>query len=67
MLNFNMDDGTKKLYEQYDVDQEILKSNQKKEKLSLAHLKSLSKTAGSILSIFGLSGGIVGYLVNLLK
>ena len=67
MLNFNMDDETKKLYEQYDVDQEILKSNRKKEKLSEAHLKTLSKTAGSMLSIFGLGGGIVALFSKFAK
>jgi len=59
MLNFNMDNQTKKLYEQYDAETELLKSKKEKTKIDKKQLESLSKMAGSMLSIFGLSGGIL--------
>ena len=67
MLNFNMDDETKKLYEQYDIEQAILSKNKEKDESAKAGLKTLSKTAGSMLSIFGLSAGIVGLFSKFTK
>ena len=67
MLNFSMDDETKKLYEQYDADQELLKSKKEKTKIDKKQLESLSKMAGSMLSIFGLSGGILAIFTRFNK
>ena len=67
MLNFSMDKGTKKLYEQYDADQELLKSKKEKTKIDKKQLESLSKMAGSMLSIFGLSGGILAIFTKFNK
>ena len=67
MLNFSMDEGTKKLYEQYDADQELLKSKKEKTKIDKKQLESLSKMAGSMLSIFGLSGGILAIFTRFNK
>ena len=67
MLNFSMDDATKKLYEQYDADQELLKSKKEKTKIDKKQLESLSKMAGSMLSIFGLSGGILAIFTRFNK
>ena len=67
MLNFSMDKGTKKLYEQYDADQELLKSKKEKTKIDKKQLESLSKMAGSMLSIFGLSGGILAIFTRFNK
>jgi hypothetical protein len=67
MLNFSMDDETKKLYEQYDADQELLKSKKEKTKIDKKQLESLSKMAGSMLSIFGLSGGILAIFTKFNK
>ena len=67
MLNFSMDDETKKLYEQYDAEQDLLKSKKEKTKIDKKQLESLSKMAGSMLSIFGLSGGILAIFTRFNK
>jgi len=67
MLNFNMDDQTKKLYEQYDIDQKNLKIKKEKSKLDSKTAKALTGMAKSTLAIFGLTGGIVGLFSQFTK
>jgi len=67
MLNFNMDEGTKLLYEQYDADQKNKKLKKEKTKINEKQITQLSKMAGSMLSIFGLSGGIVALFTKFNK
>jgi len=67
MLTFNASQETKDLYKQYDLDQDSKKIKKQKGKLDEKSMKSLAKSAGSILSIFGLTGGIVGLFSQFMK
>jgi len=61
------DKSTQLLLEQYDVQQKQVKVSKDKTKLDKKSMTSLAKSAGSLLSIFGLTGGIVGLFSQFMK